>query len=226
MPKILDIKDMRFGRLLVIERTKVSGARNVMWRCLCDCGNKTIAAAANIGKTTFSCGCLAKETAKELLSGNTYARTHNMSHTPEHDAWSGIQQRCYNPNHHKYPIYGGRGITVCKRWLDSFDSFYADMGARPSPKHSIDRFPNNDGNYEPNNCQWRTNKQQSRNRRTNVFVEIDGTNLCLVDWYARLGIPPWKATEMVRAGRGKYPRPPECATIEEAVRKLYRLHHG
>jgi hypothetical protein len=78
MPKILDIKDMRFGRLLVIERTKVSGARNVMWRCLCDCGNKTIAAAANIGKTTFSCGCLAKETAKELLSGNTYARTHNI----------------------------------------------------------------------------------------------------------------------------------------------------
>jgi hypothetical protein len=225
MPSALNLKGKRFGRLLVVEKTHIPNAHNAMWKCQCDCGNATVAAAANIGRTTFSCGCLAKETAAALLRGNTYTRTHNQSHTPEHDAWGRMQQRCYNPNDHKYPIYGARGITICQRWLDSFENFYADMGPRPSPKHSIDRYPNNDGNYEPENCRWATNPQQSRNKRTNNWITIEGVTLCLVDWCDRLGIPRWKPHEMCRKRGAKRNLPPTFTSSEKAIRHLYERAH-
>lgn len=84
--------------------------------------------------------------------------------------------------------YGARGITVCDRWRNSFASFLADMGPRPSPKHSIDRYPNNNGNYEPGNCRWATDKEQARNTRRNVVIEFGGISLTTVEWAARLGI--------------------------------------
>lgn len=83
----------------------------------------------------------------------------------EYGIWRGIKQRCLNPRSPSYMDYGGRGITICERWRDSFESFYTDMGARPSADHSIDRFPDNDGNYEPGNCRWATSGQQAHNKR-------------------------------------------------------------
>lgn len=224
MPAGLDIKGKRFGRLLVLERANIPGARNAMWRCQCDCGNETITAAANIGKTTLSCGCLAKETARELLTGNTYQRTHNLSHTVEHNTWLKIQERCSNPNTPKYHRYGGRGICVCQRWLDDFMNFYNDMGLRPSPKHSIDRI-NNDGNYEPSNCRWALPRPQTLNSTTPMFIEIDGVTLCITDWCESLGVPRWKPAEMVRKRGSKRNLPPEFTCIKDAVRELYRRHH-
>lgn len=90
-------------------------------------------------------------------------RKHGLYGTPTYVSWQAMKARCANPAHHEWHRYGGRGITVCDRWRDDFAAFLRDMGARPSLAHSLDRFPNNDGNYEPENCRWATRKQQAEN---------------------------------------------------------------
>jgi hypothetical protein len=193
---IRGLEGKRFGRLLVVERMPpIKGARNAFWRCLCDCGNEAVVAAANF-KTTVSCGC----------HRDTIRITHDMSHTPEHNAWVAIKQRCYNPNGKKFHIYGARGIEVCERWLDDFANFYADMGPRPSPKHSIDRFPNKDGNYEPGNCRWATGTEQARNRNVTKTVEIDGVHVPIQEWCEKMDIKRNRIREMARARGGREKR--------------------
>lgn len=98
--------------------------------------------------------------------------------TPEYRAWVGMRQRCENPDNGKYLIYGGRGIKVCDRW-QVFENFFADMGSKPTPLHSLDRYPNPNGDYEPANCRWATAGEQSRNRRSNRLVRIDGKRMPL-----------------------------------------------
>lgn len=106
--------------------------------------------------------------------------------TPEKSRWRAMKARCFNPNNRKYPRYGARGITVCERWL-VFENFLADMGPRPSPRHSIDRI-NNDGNYEPSNCRWATMPEQMRNSIAARWVTFNGETLTVTDWAQRLGI--------------------------------------
>lgn len=130
-----------------------------------------------------------------LLEGHVMAETHPTStvvvihshKSSEYRIWCGLKSRCLNPNGKKWHRYGGRGITVCARWLESFENFLGDMGPRPSNRHTIER-KDNDGNYEPNNCVWATNKQQSRNRSTNLRIEYRGVTRCLMDWCEILGL--------------------------------------
>jgi len=221
MPNILDVVGKRFGRLVVLQRASAIGSKNVMWLCQCDCGETTTGAAANLGKTKFSCGCLQKEVARKSMSGNRLARTglHGKSHYPEWGVWSRMKDRCYNTNNEKYHRYGGRGITVCDRWLNSFEDFLDDMGRRPSKRYSIDRI-DNDGNYEKSNCRWTTMAIQRRNNSTIHWVTINGTKLCLKDWCKFLKVPKWKPTEMVRSRDG---RPAKFPDIESALTHLYNL---
>ena len=108
---------------------------------------------------------------------------------PEYKAWKRIRHRCHNPKHMAYRYYGARGIAVCERWKGSFEAFFEDMGPRPSKDHSIDRFPDNDGNYEPGNCRWATRNQQMRNRRNTRWVTIAGETKCLTDWIESSELP-------------------------------------
>jgi hypothetical protein len=112
---------------------------------------------------------------------------HGMHDSPEHKAWRSMKHRCANPRSGRYDRYGARGITVCQRWRESFESFYADMGSRPSPDHSIDRI-NNDGNYEPGNCRWATTAEQNRNRSDNVRLSFDGREMTASEWARELCI--------------------------------------
>lgn len=106
---------------------------------------------------------------------------------PEYRVWNKMKDRCYNKDSMNYRNYGGRGISICEKWLTSFENFINDMGLRPSSKHSIERI-NNDGNYEPQNCKWATKKEQSYNRRDNVNLNYNGRTQCLTKWAKEFGL--------------------------------------
>jgi len=117
--------------------------------------------------------------------------THGGTYTPEYRSWQMMKSRCRNPNNASYKNYGGRGIKICKRWINSFENFLKDMGPRPSAQHTLDR-KNNDGNYTPKNCQWATKKEQVANRRPTSFssrmITYKGETLTIVAWAHRVGI--------------------------------------
>lgn len=113
--------------------------------------------------------------------------THGRAKTPEYQAWYAIIQRCCNPNRQDFLRYGGRGITVCDRWRNSFEAFFDDMGERPSSSHSIERKKNDEG-YCKENCKWATPKEQTRNRRSNVLLTLEGRSQCLTDWAIEFGL--------------------------------------
>jgi hypothetical protein len=154
-----DLTGRVFGRLTVEGFAGKDRHHNRLWHCRCACGNSTVVRSrCLLMGSTRGCGCLQREFIRQR---NT---THGKSDLPEYQAWADLIQRCTNPNVEYYDCYGGRGISVCSRWLNSFEAFFEDMGSRPSPKHSIDRI-NNDGNYEPTNCRWATASQQNANKR-------------------------------------------------------------
>jgi hypothetical protein len=116
------------------------------------------------------------------------------SASPEYAAWNAMRARCGNPKNPRYKRYGARGIKVCDRWQNSFDNFLEDItreiGLRPSPQHSLDRFPNNDGDYEPGNVRWATDVEQANNRRSSRLIELDGETRTLAEWCRVKGISP------------------------------------
>jgi hypothetical protein len=145
----LDLRGKIIGKLTVIRETDKRSQRSIIWECKCQCGNTAFIAArdlTNSAKPRKGCGKC------------------GVNLHPLYSTWSGMKSRCYNKTTPNYKDYGGRGITVCDRWKNSFLDFLSDMGEKPSSDHSLDRI-NNDGNYEPTNCRWATWSEQSTNQR-------------------------------------------------------------
>ncbi|KKL89402.1 hypothetical protein LCGC14_1915050 [marine sediment metagenome] len=158
----IDITGLRYGRLVVLKENRRIKDEPLKWLCQCDCGNTVSLRAIDLkSQNTQSCGCFRRETTSKTFM--THGNTKNYTNTPEYAAWKRAKKRCYNRNDKSYKYYGGRGITMCKEWLNSFEQFLKDMGKRPDGL-TLERV-NNDGNYEASNCKWAIWKEQRNNRR-------------------------------------------------------------
>ncbi len=179
----------RFERLLVKSYAGIDKNKRHYWICECDCGNKTKVISHSLqSKHTKSCGCYSRDKVSQRRLKHGHTLTLKLR-TAEYRAWSHIKSRCYNKNVYNYCDYGGRGIKVCDRWLESFENFLADMGMKPDKRYSIDRIDNN-GNYEPSNCRWASPKQQANNKKNNNYITHKGIALTLQLWAEKIGIKP------------------------------------
>ena len=165
-----DLIGLKFGRFTVLRYSGKNKHKQPMWDCICDCGNtRTVVGSDLKNGTSKSCGCFRIDRLK----------IHGKSHTKEYYTWSGMINRCRNPNDYKYPDYGGRGIVVCRRW-SKFENFLEDMGPRPDG-HELDRINNNEG-YRPNNCRWVTRKDNTRNKRNNHLITFQNITKSMIEW--------------------------------------------
>lgn len=156
------------------------------WECECQCGTRRAVPESNLTRgLSMSCGCARNEIVW------SWKATHGLSRSREYRIYKHMLERCYQPRCKEFSRYGGRGIAVCHRWLGEggFERFYADMGPSPSSDHQIDRFPDNNGPYSPENCRWATRLQQGRNKRNNRFIEFRGERRTLSEWAELTGLP-------------------------------------
>lgn len=159
---------LRFGRLLVTSLGgwyySPRGLRSRKYKCRCDCGTVVQITRSNLmnGKTN-SCGCLQSE----MITARNFKHGHKVRSgmSPEYSSWRSMIDRCTNPKQKSWKFYGARGISIYKTWLTDFKSFLDHIGPRPSLKHTLDRYPDKNGNYQPGNVRWATYIQQANNRR-------------------------------------------------------------
>ncbi len=197
--KLLDLTGHKYGRWTVLKIASRRG-RHIYWECVCECGVvKDISRCSLRNGFSKSCGCLNEEVVHGI--------EHGMTRSPEWVAWINMRTRCLNQNNNHWRNYGGRGIKICQRWLDSFVNFYADMG--PSNGMTIERDDVN-GNYEPNNCRWIPSEDQSRNKTTTRKITAFGREQLFIDWARELDMKPSHLHYHLKTGR----------TIEEIVKFL------
>ena len=181
MSKRLNLVGQKFNRLKVLAFHSIKN-NATQWLCKCDCGETIIVAGYRLKNGhTQSCGCLAKENFKRITT------KHGFSNHSAYHIYLNIIERCYNANNKMFKYYGGRGITVCTRWLgvDGMKNFLSDVGARP-PGHDLDRKDNNKG-YSPANCRWTTRANNMRNTRRNRNIEFNGKSQFLTAWANDIG---------------------------------------
>jgi hypothetical protein len=190
MSAVKDITGQRFGSLTVSKRHGSVNGR-AAWLCVCDCGSEHVGTGKEMrsGRVT-SCGC-------GLTRSNRRA-THGKSKSKIYSVWTNMKLRCESPTDASYQWYGARGITVSEEWSKSFDAFYADMGDAPDGC-SLDRI-DVDGPYSKENCKWATTAEQSRNRRNNRNITINGVTKIMSDWCSENGIYPSTASRRIKNG--------------------------
>lgn len=176
----INLEGQVFNRLLVLKEVEPKNGR-IYWDCICVCGNKkTVSTLSLRCGQVQSCGCLRNERFLKAIT------KHGFTKTSEYYTWVNMKTRCYNVKVAD-PNYIGRGITVCDRWLNSFENFLEDMGKKPSRYHSIDRIDNNKG-YSPDNCRWATLEVQANNKRNVVYYEHNGIRKTLQGWSNYFGV--------------------------------------
>ena len=178
MARIVDLTGKKFGQLLVLQE---SGRKNrqVLWKCVCDCGKTVLVRGSDLRNGQKSCGCIAARGRK---------KTHGKSDTRMYRIWRGIKERCCNTSSKYYSKYGGIGITVCEQWKDSFENFYSwSIANGYSDELTIDRIDNSKG-YSPDNCRWATYQQQTDNRRCTQVITAYGKSQTLMQWANETGI--------------------------------------
>ena len=196
----------RFGALLVYAYVGGHGKRKrPAWLCRCDCGIFTCITGDNlVGGNSTNCGCLRE------IAFRASRKTHGLSNKiPEYGIWKEMKARCNRKSHIQFADYGGRGITVCDRWQESFENFMADMGTRLTNRHTIERRDNALG-YSPENCYWATRVRQNNNRRSNHRITLNGRTQNLMQWLTELGVN--KSTFYTRVKSGY--------TEQDALRSL------
>lgn len=194
MGRLIDLTGKRFGRLTVIGRATRTG-KNTYWLCRCDCGGQKNVSRSNlINGQVQSCGCLRVE--------KTVARhrKHGMSNTRLYSVWKAMLERCYEPKADRYPIYGGRGISVCDEWRKSFSAFYIWAQSNGYLEGlTIDRI-NVNGNYCPENCRWATRMEQQNNMRTNHLITFRGQTKTIAEWSREIGVDRHVLGSRIRNG--------------------------
>lgn len=199
-PKARDITGLRSGHLVAVAFVAKHKA-HALWSCACDCGRTTVVAGYRISsERVTSCGChLAK-----IRKGNrrTHGHSSRAAPTSEYAIWRSMRVRCNQPDSPHYKRYGARGISVCDQWNASFENFLADMGPRPSKRHSLDRIDNNAG-YEPGNCRWASWEEQANNKRWTVKVTVHGEMMGAAEAARKYGCP--YSTFKRRLSRGLLP---------------------
>jgi len=177
MPSSSNMLQRRFMRLVVVAPSNGKD----YWLCVCDCGEprRVLGSSLRAGRTR-SCGCLSRDLARARGK-------HGASRTNLYKRWQGMIRRCEVPTHHKYYLYGARGIRVCDRW-HNYELFVSDMGS-PPPGSSIDRIDGN-GNYEPGNCRWASPKEQQDHVSGALRITLDGETHCVAEWARRFGMHP------------------------------------
>ena len=185
----------KIGRLTIQKAVISLNDGRKYLKCLCDCGRKLMVLEKNVSRgATKSCGCLRSE----ITSARN--RSHGLSNSEEYQIWCGIIKRCENRKSLGFKNYGGRGISICKRWRSDFNFFIKDMGKRPSKNHSIDRVDVN-GNYSPENCRWASKSIQMRNTRRARFIDLNGEPTPLAEAAEKMNIS--KSTLYSRIKRNK-----------------------
>lgn len=205
----------KVGRLILLRRSTVkrNGCWISLWDVQCDCGTQRRVHQTDLTTGgTRSCGCLQREVVARMKT------THGESDkTTEWSIWQGMIQRCENKNLPAYKNYGGRGIQICKKWRESYSAFLNDVGRRPSMAHTLNRKDNEKG-YSPENIEWATYSQQSRNRRSNRFIVIDGVKRMICDWADIYGIK--YSLAYYRLKRGWDPKAAFTAPVNSRISKL------
>ena len=183
-----DLQGLRFGKWQVVSQIAERGKfGEVLWNCVCDCGNLGKVRTANLMRNiSKSCGCRQHE------------NTHNMTGTKTFKSWESMKQRCLNKNSPDYHRYGGRGVSVCDRWVNSFDNFLSDMGLRPDGK-TLDRLDVN-GNYTPENCRWATQEEQNQNKRKTLKITAFGETKTVHEWAAQYNLAARVIIERIKVG--------------------------
>jgi len=204
----IDLTEQLFDRLTVLSRAANGSDGRTRWMCQCSCGAlRVVDAKALRRRATKSCGCF------KIEENTQRSRTHGMAHTAEYFVWKNMKARCLNPRSSRYADYGGRGITICARWQDSFVNFYEDMGPRPGPKYTIERVRNSEG-YAPDNCIWATLSVQARNKRTSLSFTLNDITQSLLEWAQSIGMNYHTLYYRLQCG----------LSLEEAMARPLQIH--